>query len=94
MPISVVTGCRSACWRSERRSTLPFVFGVQLTLVGGEAATQISSLLVSSSNTDVALPLCYLSACDVGVMAAAAVIYNLRQAAGPARRTGTEGSAA
>ncbi len=73
---------------------LPFMFGVQLTQVGGATGTQISSLLVSSSNTDVALPLCYLSAALVGVMAAVAVIYNLRQAAGPARKTSTEGSAA
>jgi hypothetical protein len=73
---------------------LPFVFGVQLTLVGGDTATQISSLLVSSSNTDVALPLCYLSALLVGVMAATAVIYNLRQAASPARRTSPEGAVA
>jgi hypothetical protein len=73
---------------------LPFVFGVQLTLVGGDSAAQISSLLVSSSNTDVALPLCYLSAALVGVMAATAVIYNLRQASGPARKPVTEGSVA
>ena len=73
---------------------LPFLFGVQLTLVGGDNAAQISSLLVSSSNTDVALPLCYLSAVLVGVMAAIAVIYNLRQASGPARKSSTEGSAA
>jgi hypothetical protein len=73
---------------------LPFVFGVQLTLVGGDTATQISSLLVSSSNTDVALPLCYLSAAAVGVLAAVAVIYNLRQAAPATRRTSAEGAVA
>jgi hypothetical protein len=66
---------------------VPFVFGVQLTLVGGDAAANISSLLVSSTNTDVALPLCYLSAALVGLMAAAAVIYNMRQTSGAARRS-------
>jgi hypothetical protein len=34
---------------------------------------------VSSSNPDVALPLCYLSAALVGIMGIAAAVYNLRQ---------------
>jgi hypothetical protein len=40
---------------------------------------------VSSQNPDLALPLCYLSAILAGILAAIAVIYNLRQTSRPAR---------
>ena len=33
-----------------------------------------------SRNTDLALPLCYISAALVGILAIVAVVYNLRQA--------------
>jgi hypothetical protein len=60
------------------------VLGVQVTAFAGEdgLASTLSSLLVSSNNVDVALVLCYLSAFLVGVLAAIAVVYNLRQTRG------------
>jgi hypothetical protein len=64
---------------------IPYLLGVQVTQIGTDSANQLASILVSSQNTDVALWLCYLSALIVGILAAIAVIYNLRQTVGPAR---------
>ena len=50
-----------------------------------DLANTLSSTLVSDKNVDVALYLCYLSAFLVGILAAVAVIYNLRQTRGHAR---------
>ena len=62
---------------------VPYMLGVQVTQIGTDTSNQLASILVSSQNPDVALPLCYLSGALVGVIAAIAVIYNLRQASGP-----------
>ncbi len=64
---------------------VPYMLGVQVTQIGTDTSNQLASILVSSQNPDVALPLCYLSALLAGVIAAIAVIYNLRQASGPRR---------
>jgi hypothetical protein len=64
---------------------VPYLFGVQVTQIGTDGANSLASILVSSQNPDLALPLCYLSAVLVGILAAVAVIYNLRQTSGPAR---------
>jgi hypothetical protein len=64
---------------------VPYLLGVQVTQIGTEGANSLASILVSSQNPDLALPLCYLSAVLVGILAAVAVIYNLRQTSGPAR---------
>ncbi len=58
----------------------PYILGVQLTNVHGRTVEQLANFFTSSHNTDVALPLSYLSAALVGVLALWAVIYNLRQA--------------
>jgi hypothetical protein len=59
----------------------PYIIGVQATLLTGQRFDVIMPFLVTSKNTDLALPLCYLSAAAVGVMGIVAVVYNLRQAA-------------
>lgn len=64
---------------------VPYLLGVQVTEIGTDGANSLASILVSSRNPDVALPLCYLSAILVGILAAIAVVYNLRQTSGPAR---------
>jgi hypothetical protein len=64
---------------------VPYMLGVQVTQIGTDGANQLASIFVSSQNPDLALPLCYLSALLTGVIAAIAVIYNLRQASGPRR---------
>lgn len=56
----------------------PYFFGVQATELSGEHVTQVVPSLVSSSNPDLALPLCYLSAALAGVLGLVAVAYNLR----------------
>ena len=63
---------------------VPYFLGVQLTTFAAdnETVNSLTSVLVSSNNVDVALYLCYLSAFLVGVFAAIAVIYNLRQTRG------------
>jgi hypothetical protein len=58
----------------------PYILGVQATLLTGQRVEQVVPALVTSTNTAVALPLCYLSAAAVGVMGIVAVVYNLRQA--------------
>ena len=57
----------------------PYLIGVQATQLTGQHLPQLVSLLVSSKNPDLALPLCYISAALIGVMALAAVGYNLAQ---------------
>jgi hypothetical protein len=58
---------------------VPYILGVQVTEIGSDFSNQLAAALVSSENPTVALALCYLSGVLVGVMAVAAVIYNLRQ---------------
>jgi hypothetical protein len=58
----------------------PYLFGVQMTLLTGERIDAIMPALVTSQNTDLALPLCYLSAAIVGILGVVAVVFNLRQA--------------
>jgi len=58
---------------------VPYLLGVQVTTVGTDQANQLSSIFVSSQNTDWSLPLCYLSAVLVGILGLVAVGYNLRQ---------------
>lgn len=57
---------------------IPYVLGVQL--INSEGGQGLADIFVSSRNTDLALPLCYLSAAAVGVIGILAVIYNLRMA--------------
>ena len=56
----------------------PFLFGVQATMLSGSRLLPIADGLVTSSNPDVALPLCYLSAVLTGVLGLVAVVYNFR----------------
>ena len=58
---------------------VPYLLGVQVTAFNTSAANRLSSTLVTNQNPDVALLLCYLAAVLVGIMAAVAVVYNLRQ---------------
>ncbi len=58
---------------------IPYMLGVQVTVIGTDSANQLASILVSSQNTDWSLPLCYLSAVLVGLMGLVAVGYNLQQ---------------
>jgi hypothetical protein len=69
---------------------VPYLLGVQVTQIGTDSANSLASTLVSSQNPDLALPLCYLSAVLVGIMAAAAVIFNLRQSGSPAHQEPTK----
>ena len=64
---------------------VPYMIGVQVTAIGSDSSNQLASMLVSSQNPDVALLLCYLSAFLSGILGLVAVVYNLRQASGPAR---------
>ena len=57
----------------------PYLIGVQATELTGQHLPQLVKLVVSSQNPDLALPLCYLSAALVGVMALVAVGYHLAQ---------------
>ncbi len=59
---------------------VPYLLGVQVTTIGTDAGNRLAAFFVSSQNTDLALPLCYLSAALVGVLGLVAVAYNLRQA--------------
>ncbi len=67
----------------------PYLLGVQVTQIGTESANQLASILVSSQNPDLALPLCYLSALLVGILGAVAVIYNIRQSSGASSKEQT-----
>ena len=68
----------------------PYLLGVQATELTGQRLPQLVNVLVSSENPDLALPLCYLSAALVGVMALAAVAYNLAQTVTRRPTTGAE----
>jgi hypothetical protein len=57
---------------------IPYFFGVQATELSGQHIEGISQALVSSSNPDLALPLCYLSAALAGILGVVAVVYNFR----------------
>ena len=63
---------------------LPYIIGVQVTQIEGDTAAWLASVLVTSHNTDLGLPLAYISAALVGLLGIVAVVYNLRQA--PVRR--------
>jgi hypothetical protein len=65
---------------------VPYLLGVQVTMVGSSVSNQLASILVSSHNQTIALALCYLSGFLVGIMALVAVAYNLRIASPPARK--------
>ena len=67
---------------------VPYLLGVQMTELSGKHVEQLVPMLVSNQNTDVALPLCYLSGLAVGLMGLFAVAYNLRSTGGrPAKET-------
>ena len=57
----------------------PYFFGSQMNELTGNLTGQWSHYLVSNTNHDLALPLCYISAAIAGVMGVVAVVYNLRQ---------------
>jgi hypothetical protein len=57
---------------------VPYFLGSQMTELTGAHVDTIMPLLVSSRNTALSLPLCYLSGAIAGVMGVIAVIYNLR----------------
>lgn len=57
---------------------VPYLLGVQMTMLTGQHVTKIAPILVTSQNPDLALPLCYISAAIAGVMGLIAVAYNLR----------------
>ena len=70
---------------------VPYFLGSQATQLHGAHIDWIMPLLVSSQNPDLALPLCYLSGALVGILAIAAVVYNLR---GTGRRPTTSPTSA
>jgi len=89
--IKLIKGDRDATWFRVQVLLLglgatlyivPYFLGVQVTSIGTDTTNQLAATLVTSQNVDVALYLCYLSAALVGILAAIAVIYNFRQAAG------------
>jgi hypothetical protein len=69
----------------------PYFFGVQATELTGQHIPGIAQALVSSSNPDLALPLCYLSAALAGVLGVVAVAYNLRLTSVRRPSPGSEG---
>jgi hypothetical protein len=69
---------------------IPYFFGVQATELTGQHITGISEALVSSSNPDLALPLCYLSAALAGILGVIAVAYNFRLTSVRRPKPGTE----
>jgi hypothetical protein len=56
----------------------PYLFGSQATLLTGSRLMSLSNLLTTSSNPDLALPLCYISGALTGLLGLFAVGYNLR----------------
>ena len=72
---------------------VPYMLGVQVSAIGTDTTNSLAALFVSSQNPDVALWLCYLSSALVGILAAIAVIHNLRQASGRPRTQDREGAA-
>ncbi len=57
---------------------IPYFFGSQMTELTGSHVDSIMPFLVSSKNTALALPLCYLSGALAGILGLVAVAYNLR----------------
>ena len=57
----------------------PYFLGTQSTELTGQHIEKLVPYLVTSLNPDVALPLCYLSAVLVGILAIVAVGYDLAQ---------------
>jgi hypothetical protein len=55
-----------------------YFFGVQATELTGQHITQLVPSLVTNTNLDVALPLCYLMAAVAGILGVVAVAYNFR----------------
>ena len=55
-----------------------YFLGVQATELHGQRIPGISEALVGSTNPDLALPLCYLSAALAGILGVVAVAYNMR----------------
>ena len=68
----------------------PYLLGVQVTTVGGDVAGTMSSIFVTSQNTDWSMALCYVSGALAGLMGLVAVIYNLRMASPRPRSQRTE----
>ena len=64
---------------------VPYVAGVQVTAIDNDTAKWLASILVSSQNPGLALPLSYLSGAIAGLLGLVAVYYNLRQSAGRPR---------
>ena len=68
----------------------PYFFGVQATALTGQRIESISQALVTSTNPDLALPLCYLSAALAGILGVIAVAYNFRLTSVRRPKPGTE----
>jgi hypothetical protein len=68
----------------------PYFFGVQATALTGQRIESISQALVTSTNPDLALPLCYLSAALAGILGVIAVAYNFRLTGVRRPKPGTE----
>ena len=56
----------------------PYLFGVQATGLDGSRLQPLAQALTTSSNPDLALPLCYISAALTGLLGIVAVVYNFR----------------
>jgi hypothetical protein len=69
---------------------VPYMIGVQVTQIGTDSSNQLASIFVSSQNLTWAMPLCYLSGALAGILGLVAVVYNLRQASGPAHDSGNK----
>jgi hypothetical protein len=57
---------------------VPYFLGTQMTELTGQRVDVLMPFLVSSKNTALSLPLCYLSGALAGVCGVIAVLYNLR----------------
>lgn len=57
---------------------VPYFLGTQMTELTGQRVDVLMPFLVSSKNTELALPLSYLSGALAGVCGVIAVLYNLR----------------
>jgi hypothetical protein len=71
---------------------VPYMLGVQVSAIDSDTTNSLASVFVSSQNPDVALWLCYLSSALVGILAAIAVIHNLRQTSSRPRIETREGA--
>jgi len=56
----------------------PYLLGVQAIAMGGSRLQPLAQALTTSTNPDLALPLCYISAALTGVLGIVAVAYNYR----------------